>query len=85
MEKKCRLRRSFTSEFKAEAVELCRREAARLAQDFDLTGTAVCARVRQAKTAIGRRDRLTSGECEELAMLRLEKRRLREDVDILKW
>ncbi|MFB7952036.1 hypothetical protein [Streptomyces sp. NPDC056045] len=46
--KKRRPRRSFTPESKAEIVELCRRgdrSVGRIAEDFDLTGTAVRDRV----------------------------------------
>jgi transposase len=42
--KKPRPRRSFTAEFKAEIVELCQRcdrSIGQVAQDFDLTETAV--------------------------------------------
>ena len=38
----------------------------------------------KAEIDAGERDGLTSGEREELAALRRENRRLREDVDILK-
>ncbi|MEV4807872.1 transposase [Nonomuraea sp. NPDC049421] len=50
--KKPRPRRSFTPEFKAEIVELCRRgdrSIREVAQDFDLTETAVRQWVRQAE------------------------------------
>ncbi|MFE6483088.1 transposase [Streptomyces sp. NPDC057757] len=49
--KKPRLRRSFTPEFKAEIVELCRRSdrsVGQIAKDFDLTETAVRLWVSQA-------------------------------------
>ncbi|MEU9834980.1 transposase [Streptosporangium sp. NPDC048047] len=85
--KKPRPRRSFTREFKAEIVELCQRgdrSIGQVAKDFDLTETAVRDWIRQAETDTGRRDGLTSDEREELAALRRENRRLREDVDILK-
>ncbi|WP_443047235.1 transposase [Streptomyces sp. NBC_00354] len=85
--KKPRPRRSFTSEFKAEIVELCRRgdrSVGQIAKDFDLTETAVRDWVKQAEVDAGERDGLTSSEREELAALRRENRRLREDVDILK-
>ncbi|MFD6555921.1 hypothetical protein [Streptomyces sp. NPDC058398] len=55
-----------------------------MAQDFDLTETAVRLWIGQAETDAGERDGLTSTEREELASLRRENRRLREDVDILK-
>ncbi|TKK90843.1 transposase [Herbidospora galbida] len=87
MGKKRRPRRSFTPEFKAEIVELCRRgerSVGQVARDFDLTETAVRDWVRQAEIDTGQRDGLTSAEREELAALRRENRRLREDVDVLK-
>jgi transposase len=86
--KRARPRRSFTPEFKAEIVELCQRgdrSVGQVARDFDLTETAVREWVRQADLDTGRRgDGLTSDEREELAALRRENRRLREDVEILK-
>ncbi|MEU3002292.1 transposase [Streptomyces sp. NPDC006995] len=85
--KKPRPRRSFTSEFKAEIVELRRRgdrSVGQIAKDFDLTETAVRDWVKQAEVDAGERNGLTSSEREELAALRRENRRLREDVDILK-
>ncbi|MEU4572184.1 transposase [Nonomuraea sp. ATR24] len=85
--KKPRPRRSFTPEFKAEIVELCQRgdrSIREVAQDFDLTETAVRQWVRQAEVDEGQRDGLTSSEREELAALRRENRRLREDIDVLK-
>jgi transposase len=85
--KKPRRRRSFTPEFKAEIVEACSRgdrSIGQVAQDFDLTETAVREWVRQADVDAGRRDGLTTTEREELSQLRRENRRLREDVEILK-
>jgi transposase len=85
--KKPRPRRSFTPQFKAEIVELCQRgerTVGQIAKDFDLTETAVRDWVKQAEVDAGERDGLTSSEREELAALRRENRRLREDVDILK-
>ena len=85
--KRSRPRRAFTPEFKAEIVELCRRgdrSVGQIARDFDLTETAVRDWVRQGEVDAGGRDGLTSSEREELAALRRENRRLREDVDILK-
>ncbi|WP_422768991.1 transposase [Plantactinospora sp. WMMC1484] len=83
-----RPRRAFTPEFKAEIVEVCRRgdrTVGQVAKDFDLTETAVRDWVKQADLDAGARtDGLTSAEREELARLRQENRRLREDVDILK-
>ena len=86
--KRPRPRRSFTPEFKAEIVELCRRgdrSVGQIAKDFDLTETAVRDWVRQADIDAGvRSDGLTSAEREELTRLRRENRRLTEDVEILK-
>jgi transposase len=82
-----RARRAFTPEFKAEIVELCQRgdrSIGQVARDFDLTETAVRAWVHQADVDAGASDGLTSAEREELAALRRENRRLREDVEILK-
>ena len=89
MGKKPQRRRSFTPEFKAEIVELCQRGdrlAGQVACDFDLTETAVREWVKQAERDAGSRQDggLTSSEREELAQLRRENRRLREDVEILK-
>jgi transposase len=83
-----RQRRAFTPEFKAEIVEVCRRgdrSVGQVAKDFDLTETAVRDWVKQADIDAGTRsDGLTSAERGELAVLRRENRRLREDVEILK-
>jgi transposase len=89
MGKKPRRRRSFTPEFKAEIVDLCQRgdrSAGQVAKDFDLTETAVREWVKQAGRDTGTRTDggLTSIERQELAQLRRENRRLREDVEILK-
>ena len=89
MGKKPRPRRSFTPEFKAEIVDLCQRgdrSAGQVARDFDLTETAVREWVKQAGRDAGMRDDggLTSSEKRELAQLRRENRRLREDVEVLK-
>jgi transposase len=83
--KKPRKRRSFTPEFKAEIVELCQRgdrSVGQVARDFDLTETAVREWVRQTERDAGTRQDggLTTDERTELAQLRRENRRLREDV-----
>ena len=85
--KKHRPRRSFTPEFKADIVERCRRgdrSIGQVARDFDLTETAVREWVKQAEIDAGERAGLSSEERNELAELRRENRRLREDVEILK-
>jgi transposase len=89
MGKRPRRRRSFTPEFKAEIVELCQRgdrSVGQVSKDFDLTETAVRAWVKQAGRDAGSRQDggLTTQERRELAELRRENRRLREDVEILK-
>jgi transposase len=82
-----RRRRSFTREYKAEVVELCRtsgRSVGAVARDLGLTETAVRRWVAQAEIDAGRRDGLTTAEREELTRLRKENRVLREERDILK-
>ena len=86
--KKPRARRSFTPEFKAEIVELCRRgdrSVGQVAKDFDLTESNVRTWVKQADLDQGRRsDGLTSEQRSEMAQLRKELREAREERDILK-
>ena len=87
--KKPRPRRSFTPEFKADIVARCRtgdRSVEALARDFDLSANAVRQWVKQAERDEGSRvdGGLTISEREELALLRRENHRLREDVEILK-
>ena len=86
--KRPRARRSFPSEFKAEIVELCRRgdrSVGQVARAFDLTETAVREWVKQSDLDAGTRsDGLTTEERSELAAMRRENRRLREDVEVLK-
>ena len=82
-----RRRRSFSPEFKAEVVELCRqpgRNLASVAAELDLTETAVRRWVAVAEVDAGVRPGLTSLEREELSALRRENRTLREERDILK-
>ena len=85
--RKPRPRRSFTPEFKAEIVELCRqgdRSIGQVDKDFDLSETAVRAWVHQEETDVGERPGLTTEERAELFRLRRENRRLQMDVDLLK-
>ena len=82
-----RPRRAFTPEFKAEVVELCRvgdRSIGQVARDLDLNETTVRNWVNQADVDAGVRDGVTSAERDEIARLRKEVRRLREDRDILR-
>jgi len=84
-----RKRRTFTKEFKAEVVQLCRsgdRSTNRVAKDLDLTGTAVREWVRQAGVDAGggEKGELTTAEKQELSQLRRDVRVLREEREILK-
>ncbi|MGH2701099.1 MAG: transposase [Actinomycetota bacterium] len=82
-----RPRRTFTPEFKAEVVELCRagdRSIAQVARDLGLNQTTVRNWVNQAAVDAGVGDGVTSAERDEIARLRKEVRVLREDRDILK-
>jgi transposase len=82
-----RPRRSFTDEYKAEVVELCRtsgKSIAQVARDLGLGETAVRRWVTQAEIDAGRRPGLTTEEHAELVALRKENRVLREERDILR-
>ena len=87
MERERRPWRSFSKEFKRDAVALVRssgKAIAEVARDLDLTESALREWVRQADVDEGRREGLTTAEREELARLRKEVRVLREERDILK-
>ncbi len=87
MERERRPRRSFSREFKRDAVDLVRssgRTVAEVARDLDLTESALREWVRQADVDDGHRDGLTTAERVELARLRKENRVLRDERDILK-
>ena len=83
-----RPRRFFPPEYKAEVVELvCStgKTAGQVAQELDLTETAVREWVKRADLDAGRRsDGLTTAEREELRRLRRENRDLREEREILR-
>ncbi len=82
-----RPRRSFTDEYKAEVVELCRasgKSIAQVARDLGLGETAVRHWVAQAEIDAGRKPGLTTDERAELAALRKENRVLREERDLLR-
>ena len=86
-EKRKRPRRSFSDEYKAEVVELCRtsgKSIAEVARDLGLTVSAVRRWVAQADIDAGRRPGMTTDEHAELVQLRKENRVLREERDILK-
>jgi transposase len=84
-----RKRRSFTKEFKAQAVRIVRdsgKSVGAVARELDLTETALRSWVRQAEIDAGRGapGALTADEREELGQLRREIRTLRMERDILK-
>ena len=81
-----RRRRTFTSEFKAQTVDLVRtsgKSVAEVCRDLDLTETAVRRWIAQAEVDGGRREGLTSADRQELTHLRKEVRVLRQERDIL--
>ena len=87
--KQRRKRRAFTPEFKAEAVRLCKvgdRTITQVAEDLDLTETALREWVRRADIDAGKGppDALTTAEREEMAKLRRELKRVTMERDILK-
>ena len=89
MGKRKRMRRSFTPEFKAEAVKVVRqseKSVAMVARELDLTETALRRWVEQAASDAGhgRDGALTTDERAELTQLRREVRTLRMERDILK-
>ena len=86
---KRRTRRTFSPEFKAKAVALCKtgeRSVVQVAEDLDLTETALRRWVGQNEvdSGNGSEGALTSDEKEELTRLRRENKRLREEREILK-
>ena len=81
-----RHRRKFTDEFKAETVKLIResgRTVRSVAQELDLTETAVRNWVKRAETS-GSADTLSPDERVELRRLRKENRELRMEKEILR-
>lgn len=84
-----RKRRTFTKEFKAEAVRLVLEEGMTLGQvarDLDLMRSVLGRWVKQAEIDAGKGPpgALTSAEKEELTRLRKENRRLKMEREILK-
>jgi transposase-like protein len=84
-----RKRRTFTAEFKAEAVRLCKvgdRSIKQVAKDLDLVETALRDWVKRADIDAGKGPpgALTSTEREELTRLRRENKRLEMEREILK-
>jgi transposase len=84
-----RKRRSFTPEFRAEAVRLARegsKSLPQVAKDLDLTESALRNWVREADDGKGKEPAgaLTGAEREELVRLRKENRQLQMERDFLK-
>ena len=82
-----RARRSFTPEFKADAVRLVQsgKAIAQVARELDLTETALREWVRRAEADAGaRQDVLTTEERQELSRLRREVKQLQREREILK-
>src|SRR5690606_12518835 len=81
-----RERRSFSPEFKADAVKLVRsgQTVSQAARELDLTQRALRTWVRRADADAGaRQDVLTTEERQELARLRRENYQLRQEREIL--
>ena len=84
-----RKRRTFTEEFKADAVRLCKaggQSVGEVAKSLDLTETSLRAWVRQAEIDVGKGTpgALTTVEREELSELRRRVKRLEMEREILK-
>jgi transposase-like protein len=84
-----RKRRSFSTEFKAEAVRLCRvgdRSIGQVSRDLDLTEGALREWVKRADVEVGQGPpgALTTVEREELGTLRKQVKRLEMEREILK-
>ena len=82
-----RVRRSFTDEFKRDAVSLVLDEGRRIvdvASSLGIGDGTLGNWVRQARTDRGQREGLTTSEKAELAQLRRDVARLRMERDLLK-
>ncbi len=82
-----RSRRSFSAEFKADAVALVLEEGrsiASVARSLGIGATNLGNWVRQARVDRGEREGMTSAEREELVRLRRENVRLRQEHELLK-
>jgi transposase len=89
LSKRARKRRSFTPEFKAEAVRIARtsgKTVAQVARELDLTETALRAWVKQAEVDAqpDPHGPLTTDERAELTRLRRELRTVEQERDFLK-
>ena len=82
-----RTRPAYPPEFRREAVELVRssgRSIPQIARELGCSPQSLRSWAGQADVDAGRRERLTSDECEELRRLRRENRRLEREREILK-
>lgn len=84
-----RARRTFSDEFKARAVELCRtsgKSVAEVAKDLGVANSGLRVWLKQSEVDAGRgpAGALTTAERAELAQLRKENRVLKEEREILK-
>ena len=82
-----RTHQPYPAEYRAQMIELVRsgRSPASLEKEFGVTATTIRSWLRQADRDSGvRQDGLTTDERSELAALRRENHRLREERDILK-
>ncbi len=80
-------RRSYTAEFKGDAVGLVLdegRSIASVARSLGISQTGLGKWVHRARVDRGERDGLTTSEKQELAVLRRENTRLRMERDLLK-
>lgn len=80
-------RRTFTSEFKKQMVQLYENGKSRAAiiEEYDLTASALDRWIKQAQTTGSFKEKDNrSPEEEELTVLRKENQRLKMEVDILK-
>jgi transposase len=81
-----RHRRSFSPEFKAEIVALCRQPGntvGSVCREYELAETAVRRWVRQAEVDDGLKPGVASSDVEEIARLRKQLREVTEERDIL--
>ena len=86
MARKTRKRRSFTAEYKADAVKLVKdsgKSVGQIAKDLDLTETALREWVKRSE-GTSLRSKLSSDEREELVRLRRENRTLQMERDFAK-
>lgn len=79
--------KKFPEEFKRDVANVARRSEltlAEVAHDFDVSVESVRRWMRQADIDDGTKDGLTTSEQSELVQLRRDKRRLEQEVEILR-